>query len=92
MPNAPETPSSLSAKDQINVRLSDTAIGILYALQDYYGISQAAVFELLLRDKARETGVKPNPLKHRPTGTAKRAKARAASTNRPKDSTKEGRR
>ena len=72
----------VSPKDQINVRLSDHGIAILYALQDHWGLSQAAVFEMVLRNTARDEGIKPNSLVHRPTGTAQR-KASAASTHRP---------
>ena len=66
---------ALSKRDQINVRLSDEAIGILYALQEWYGCSQAAVFEMLLRDRARQEAAKGftvNPLVHRPSGAARR--------------------
>lgn len=72
-----------SVKDQVNVRLSERAISILYALQDHYGLSQAAIFELLLRDKANDMNLKVNELVHRPTGTAARnarGKARGAGT------------
>jgi antitoxin component of RelBE/YafQ-DinJ toxin-antitoxin module len=43
--------------DQVNVRISDLGKNIMSALQDHYGISQAAVVEMLLRDKAREVGM-----------------------------------
>lgn len=50
-------------KDQFNARLSETGFNILYALQDYHGLSQAGVLELLLRKEARELGWDP---KHPP--------------------------
>jgi hypothetical protein len=80
-------PGGLSVRDQVNVRLSDEAIAILYALQDHYGISQSAVFEILLREKARAEGIKPNPLVHSGSGTAKR-RAHAASSHRARNHSK----
>ena len=41
----------------VNVRLSDTARYILDQLQDYYGLSQASIFEMLLREDARRLGI-----------------------------------
>jgi hypothetical protein len=71
-------PGIESVKDQVNVRLSDNAIAILHALTEYYGISQAAVFEMLLRDKARAEGIRPDPLVHTTTGTARKRAIAAA--------------
>ena len=42
--------------DQVNVRISDLGKSLLYALQDYHGVSQAAVIEMLLRKAARDIG------------------------------------
>jgi hypothetical protein len=84
------TPGGESSRDQVNVRLSDDAVAILYALQDHYGVSQAAVFEMLLRDRARTEGITPNMLAHAPRGTSKQTvkrRAAAASTHRPRGTT-----
>lgn len=43
-----------SRKEQVNFRISDQGKTILYGLQDHYGLSQSGVFELLLREKARQ--------------------------------------
>lgn len=43
--------------NQINVRMSDTGRRILESLQTYYGLSQASVFEFLLREEARRLGI-----------------------------------
>jgi antitoxin component of RelBE/YafQ-DinJ toxin-antitoxin module len=53
-----------STRDQINVRASDEAVSILYALQDRWGISQAAIIEMLLRKAARDEGLEVNELVH----------------------------
>lgn len=80
-----QKPERVHTRDQVNVRISDDAIAILYALQDYYGISQAALFEILLRDKARSIhDLKINPLVHQRTNAPRPATAaRASSSNRP---------
>lgn len=44
----------MTVKDQINIRLSDDDKARLKALQNRYGISQAAVITMLLRDKVIE--------------------------------------
>lgn len=55
-------PTGKNRKDQLNVRISDEGFNILYALQDYFGLSQSGVIELILREKAREIGFDPkNP-------------------------------
>lgn len=48
-----------SRKPQVNVRLSPLGKDVLHFLQAHYGVSQAAVFEMLLRDKARSLGQDP---------------------------------
>lgn len=75
-----------SGRDQINVRLSDDAVAILYALQDHFGISQAALFEMMLREKARAERLNVNELVHQARGTSRKTKERkaaAASDRRP---------
>lgn len=48
--------------DQVNFRISEQGKAILYALQDYHGLSQAGIFEMLLRQAARDAGWDPkNP-------------------------------
>lgn len=42
---------------QLNVRLSDEAIATVLALQEYYGLSQAGVLEMVLRDRFRALGL-----------------------------------
>jgi hypothetical protein len=42
---------------QVNFRVSAEGKAILYALQDHYGLSQAGVFEMLLRQVARDQGI-----------------------------------
>jgi hypothetical protein len=59
-PVTARNPDGKGRKDQINVRASEEATQIMAALQDYWGISQAAIIEMLLRDKARELGLRPN--------------------------------
>jgi hypothetical protein len=46
-----------SEKPQLNARVSKEAISIMQYLQQYYGLSQAGVLELLLREKAKELGI-----------------------------------
>ena len=41
---------------QLNLRVSDNARALLEVLQDHYGLSQAGVFELLLREAGRAVG------------------------------------
>lgn len=41
----------------INVRISEVGIGLLHALQDHYGLSQASIVEMLLREDARRQGI-----------------------------------
>lgn len=43
--------------EQLNARISERGKAILYALQDHFGLSQAGVIEMLLRDAAREKGI-----------------------------------
>jgi hypothetical protein len=80
-------PGGQSLRDQVNVRLSDEAITTLYALQDHLGISQSAIFEMLIREKGRTeraNGMIVNPLKHSPRGTSRatnQAKAGTASSS-----------
>lgn len=41
-------------RNQVNVRLSDTGRSLLEALQEYHGLSQSGVLEMLLRRHAQE--------------------------------------
>lgn len=41
-------------KEHVNFRISEDGKAVLYYLQDYFGLSQSGVIELLLREKARE--------------------------------------
>jgi hypothetical protein len=43
-------------KDQLNVRVSDTAHAIIRELCRHHGITQSAVIEMLTRSAAREYG------------------------------------
>jgi hypothetical protein len=72
-------PDGAGRKDQINIRASAEAISIMNALQEYWGISQAGIVEMLLREKARELGIKPNPLAHQRNGAPKKG-SHSAST------------
>lgn len=51
MPKRPNT---------IAFRISDRGRSLLYAMQDHWGLSQAGVFELLLRNAARDAGFDVN--------------------------------
>lgn len=42
--------------DQVNVRISDQGKWCLLQLQEFYGLSQAGVMEMILREKARAVG------------------------------------
>lgn len=51
---------------QVNVRLSEDAKHALNTLTDYYQVSQATVFEVLLSEEIRRTRLEPsNPLPRR---------------------------
>jgi antitoxin component of RelBE/YafQ-DinJ toxin-antitoxin module len=52
--------------DTVNFRISDDGKRILGALQEHFGLSQSSVFELLLREKARDLGIDPEKLKPTP--------------------------
>ena len=57
-----------SDRTQVHVRLSSTAREALHSLQDYYGLTQAKVFEILLREEIRRErldGSRPVPLRWR---------------------------
>lgn len=56
-------PGGRSIKKQFNARLSDEGFALIQHLQGYYGISQGAVLEILLREKASELNLK---VKHAP--------------------------
>lgn len=45
-------PGGRSIKKQFNARLSDEGFALMQYLQSHYGISQGAVLEILLREKA----------------------------------------
>jgi hypothetical protein len=42
---------------QLPLRVSKTAIEIVEALQEYYGLSKASVIEMLLREEGRRKGI-----------------------------------
>ena len=46
------------SKDQVNVRLTETAKKILVQLADVYGTAQGDVIEMLLRVEAARLGLK----------------------------------
>lgn len=43
--------------DQVNVRISEEGKATLYALQEYYGLSQAGLLEMILREKFKGLGL-----------------------------------
>jgi hypothetical protein len=43
---------------QIGIRLTDTGRYLMEQLQEHFGLSQASVFEMLLRDEARRQGLR----------------------------------
>jgi hypothetical protein len=51
-------------REHVNFRISEEGKAILYYLQDYFGLTQGGVLELLLREKAREIGYAPNAKKN----------------------------
>jgi hypothetical protein len=44
-------------KHQLNARVSEAVFALVRALQDWHGLSQAGVLELLVREYAREHGI-----------------------------------
>lgn len=56
MPKRPET---------VSFRISEEGKDLLYQMTDYYGVSQSSVFEMLLRDRARELGLEPKASKRK---------------------------
>ena len=71
-----------SRRDQINVRASDEAVAILYALQDHWGISQAAIIEMLLRKASREEKLEMNSLMHQRANSPASERQRRAGSRR----------
>lgn len=52
-------PAGVHLKPQLNVRISEEARALLFALQiDLGDVGQAAALEVLLREAARERGIK----------------------------------
>lgn len=51
--------------ETVTFRISEEGKDLLYQLQEYYGVSQSSVFEMMLRDRARDLGIvyKPKPQK-----------------------------
>jgi hypothetical protein len=47
----------------VNFRISEDGARILSALQEHFGLSQSSVFELLLREKARDLQIDVEKLK-----------------------------
>lgn len=55
-------PQGIHLKHQLNVRVSEEAHAIVRELQLHYGLTQAGVLELVLRETARERGFKMTEL------------------------------
>jgi antitoxin component of RelBE/YafQ-DinJ toxin-antitoxin module len=49
----------------VNFRITEEGKDLLYQLQDYYGVSQSSVFEMLLRERARDLDLKPRVVKRK---------------------------
>jgi len=49
-------------KHQLGMRISDEAVQNMESLQAYHGLSQAALFEMLVRQEARRANVGPAAL------------------------------
>jgi hypothetical protein len=55
--------AATAGKEQVNVRLSGDARKLLTRLQRHFGVSQADVLEMLLREKGRELGYMPEKVR-----------------------------
>jgi len=44
-------------KKQIGLRVKDESIALMEALQRYHGLSQAGLFEMLMREAGRRAGI-----------------------------------
>lgn len=49
--------------DQLNIRISDLGKDLVVRLAEHYGLSQAGVLEMIIREKAREIGMLVGPAK-----------------------------